>query len=161
MPIRYTLLALLALATPAAAQIILSSADQAAAFKAAGFKKHGSQWQACGDPGSASYTPGKIETFRDLNGDGRPEAVITEGSIACFGGDEMGYNLVSKQADQTWKRITDGAGILTILATKGMGGWPDLEIGGQGFCFPVQRWNGKAYVLQRHQYEGKPCRPAR
>lgn len=161
MPTRYALLALLGLATPAAAQVTLSPADQAAAFKAAGFSKHGSQWQACGDPGSAGYTPGRIETARDLNGDGRPEAVITEGSIACFGGDEMGYTLVSKQADHSWKPITAGAGILTILATRGVGGWPDLEIGGQGFCFPVQRWNGKAYVFQRHQYEGKPCRPAR
>lgn len=161
MTIRYALLSLMIVATPAAAQVMLSPADQAAAFKAAGFKKHGTAWHGCDDPGTASYTPGAIETVRDLNRDGRPEAVITEGSIACFGGDEMGYTLVSKQADQSWKSVTSGAGILKILATKGMGGWPDLEIGGQGFCFPVQRWNGKAYVLQRHQYEGKPCRPAR
>jgi len=158
---RYALLSLIMVATPATAQVTLSPADQTAAFKAAGFKKHGTAWRGCDDPGTASYTPGAIETVRDLNGDGRPEAVITEGSIACFGGDEMGYTLVSKQADQSWKSITAGAGVLTILSTKGVGGWPDLEIGGQGFCFPVQRWNGKAYVLQRHQYEGKTCRPAR
>ena len=161
MTIRYTLLSLMLVATPAIAQVTLSPADQAAAFKAAGFKQHGAQWHGCDDPGTATYTPGAIETVRDLNGDGRPEAVITEGSIACFGGDEMGYTLVSKQADRSWKSITAGAGILTVLATKGLGGWPDLEIGGQGFCFPVQRWNGKAYVLQRHQYEGKACRPSR
>jgi hypothetical protein len=159
--VRYSLLSLMLLATPAAAQVTLSPADQAAAFKAAGFKKQGGQWQACGDPGSASYTPGSIETVRDLNGDGRPEAVITEGSIACFGGDEVGYTIVSKQADQSWKQITGGTGIVHVLATKGVGGWPDIEIGGQGFCFPVERWNGKTYVLQRHQYEGRPCRPPR
>lgn len=161
MAIQTGFLTLMLLAAPAAAQVGLSPADQAAAFKAAGFRKQGTRWQACGDPGSASYTPGAIETVRDLNGDGLPEAVITEGSIACFGGDEMGYSIVSKQADRSWKPITNGTGIVTILETKGVAGWPDIEIGGQGFCFPVQRWNGKAYVLQRHQYEGKPCRPGR
>lgn len=161
MPIHHAMLVLIVVATSAVAQVTLSPTDQAAAFKAAGFTKHGTQWQGCGDPGTASYTPGAIETVRDLDGDGRPEAVITEGSIACFGGDETGYAIVSKQADQSWKSITAGAGILTILTTKGVGGWPDIEIGGQGFCFPVERWNGKAYVLQRHQYQGKPCRPAR
>lgn len=24
--------------------------------------------------------------------------------------------------------------------------------------FPLLRWNGKEYILHRHQYEGKPCR---
>ena len=161
MTIRYALLCLTIPALPAVAQVTLTSTDQSAAFKAAGFKKQSGKWQACDDPGSAGYTPGTIETVRDLNGDGRPEAVITEGSTACFGGDEMGYTIVSKQADGAWKPITEGTGVPAILTTKGVGGWPDLEIGGQGFCFPVQRWNGKAYVLQRHQYEGKPCRPAR
>jgi hypothetical protein len=149
------------LAVPASAQVNLSPTDRAAAFKAAGFKMQGRQWRACEDPGTAGYSPGKIEMVRDLNGDGRPEAVITEGSTFCFGGDETGYTIVSKQPDQSWKRITEGTGVVTVLGTKGAAGWPDLEIGGQGFCFPVTRWNGRAYVLQRHQYEGKPCRPSR
>ena len=45
-----------------------------------------------------------------------------------------------------------------FLATKGVGGWPDIEMGGPGFCFPVWRWNGKAYALNRFEYEGKPCK---
>jgi len=36
---------------------------------------------------------------------------------------------------------------------------PDMSVGGPGFCFPVLRWNGKAYVQNRYQYEGKACRP--
>jgi hypothetical protein len=155
------LLPLILVATPASAQVKLSPADQTAAFKAAGFQLKGRQWRACDDPGSAGYSPGTIETVQDLNGDGRPEAVITEGSIACYGGDGMGYTIVGKQADGSWKPITEGAGIVTILDTKGVDGWRDIEIGGQGFCFPVERWNGRAYVVQRHQYEGKICRPGR
>lgn len=54
--------------------------------------------------------------------------------------------------------MASGTGILSILNTKGSGNWPDIEIGGPGFCFPVERWNGRQYALHRQQYEGKPCR---
>ncbi|SLK08871.1 hypothetical protein [Novosphingobium mathurense] len=147
------------LGTPVLAQSTLSTKDRSAAFRAAGFTFKDGKWSACGDPGTPSYSPGQIETVRDLNGDGRPEAVITEGGTYCFGMTGTGYTLVSKQADGTWKSVTGGIGIPNFLATRGVGGWPDIEIGGPGFCFPVERWNGKAYVLHRHQYEGKPCRP--
>jgi len=135
----------------------LSPADEAAAFKAAGFKLKGKQWRSC-DDSSPSYTPGAVEEVRDLNGDRLPEVLLTEGSTSCYGNTGAGYSLLSKQANGSWKRITYGPGILTFLPTKGVGGWPDIEIGGPGFCFPVERWNGQKYVLQRHQYEGKPCR---
>lgn len=163
--IRFALPLVLALTTaPLLAQVTLTPADQAAAFRAAGFKRVGGQWQACGDPGTASYTPGAIEQVADLNGDGRPEAVVTEGSTFCFGSTEVGYALVSKQANGSWKLVTGGPGIVTVLPTPAKilaanGGWPDLEIGGPGFCFPVERWNGREYVLQRHQYEGRACKP--
>ena len=150
----------LLLAAPAGAAG-LSSADEAAAFTAAGFKRAGGHWAACGEPGTASYTPGAIDRVADLNGDGRTEAVITEGSSYCFGMTGTGYSLVSKQADGRWKLIAGGAGIPSFLSTRGAGGWPDIQIGGPGFCFPVERWNGKAYALNRHEYEGKPCKPSR
>ncbi|MDB5699790.1 MAG: hypothetical protein JWN69_2594 [Alphaproteobacteria bacterium] len=146
-------------ASPVLAQSKLSVGDQAAAFRSAGFKLVDRRWQGCGDPGTASYTPGTIESVSDLNGDKLPEAVITEGSIFCFGGAETGYSLVSKQANGMWKLITSGSGVATFLATKGAAGWPDIEVGGPGFCFPVERWNGREYRLHRYQYEGKPCRP--
>lgn len=155
-----SMMSALLLAAPAGAGG-LSNADAAAAFTAAGFKRAGGQWAACGDPGTASYTPGTIDRVADLNGDGRPEAVITEGSGFCFGMTGMGYSLVSKQADGRWKLMTGGAGIPSFLSTRGAGGWPDIQIGGPGFCFPVERWNGKAYALNRHEYEGKPCKPSR
>jgi hypothetical protein len=156
------LLALLTTAaTPAAP--LLSLADQAAAFRAAGFTRTAGKWQACGDPGTASYSPGKIETVRDINGDGRPDAVITEGSSFCFGGTEVGYAVVSKQANNSWRLITGGPGIARFLPRTAKDrtapGWPDLEVGGPGFCFPVERWNGREYVVVRYQYQGKRCRP--
>ena len=154
-------LALFLIAWPAfAATSQLSAADQQSAFKAAGFTLHGTNWRsACEDPDTASYTPGTIETVGDLNGDGRPDAVITEGSGFCYGMAGTGFSIVSKQANGSWKLITNGIGVVSLLPTKGAGGWPDIEIGGPGFCFPVARWNGKEYVFNRYQYEGKPCRP--
>jgi hypothetical protein len=139
-----------------AAPAKLTAIDEAGAFKAAGFALKGKQWRKCDDPGS-SYTPGVIEEVRDVNQDGRPEALITEGGTFCHGQAGTGYSLVSKQADGKWKLITAGSGILQFLPTKGAGGWPDIEIGGPGFCFPVERWNGRQYALLMHQYEGKPC----
>lgn len=133
--------------------------ERAAVFKAAGFTLRSAQWRSsCDDPGTASYTPGAIDMVRDLNGDGHPEAIVVESSIYCYGNTGSGYSLVSKQADGSWKLITSGTGVLSLLPTKGTAGWPDLEIGGPGFCFPVERWDGAKYKLYRHQYEGKPCR---
>lgn len=153
-------IACLCISPAAAAQSTLPSADEAAAFRAAGFTQVQGQWRACvDDPGTASYSPGTIESAADLNGDGLPEAIIIESSSFCYGMQGAGYMLVSKQRGGTWKLITSGSGILIPLATKGAGGWPDLEIGGPGFCFAVERWNGREYALVRHQYEGKACRP--
>ena len=145
------------LAVPAVSQVQLSSGDRAAAFRAAGFKLSGGKWRACDAPTDSVYTPGTIEEVRDLNGDGRPEAIITEGSTFCYGGDEVGFAIVSKQANSSWKLITRSEGIPTVLKSKGANGWPDIEVGGQGFCFPVQRWNGSEYAFSRFQYEGRAC----
>jgi hypothetical protein len=138
----------------------LSASDQEAAFEAAGFTRRGQEWRsACDDPGTTSSGPGTIETVRDLNGDGRPEAVITESGTYCYGHAGTGFVLVTQQADGTWKSMYSATGMATFLATAGKGGWPDIEVGGPGFCFPVVRWDGRAYREHRHEYEGKPCRP--
>ena len=43
--------------------------------------------------------------------------------------------------------------VLETLKTKGAGGWPDIVLGGPGFCFPVVRFNGKAYANHRQKEE--------
>jgi hypothetical protein len=136
-------------------------ADEASIFAAAGFKKAGAAWKSgnCEGMESESYEPGKIESVGDLNGDGRPEAVITEGGGICYGNTGTHFWLLSKEAGGAWKRMYDETAMPTFLKTKGVGGWPDIELGGPGFCFPVVRWNGKAFVNNRSEYEGKACRP--
>lgn len=132
----------------------------AAIFRAAGFTQKRGQWESgCNDPTAGSYyEPGKIEQMRDLNGDGRPEALITEGGTYCYGNTGAGFWLLSQQADGSWKLLTQQVGIAELLKTKGAGGFPDISVGGPGFCFPVLRWNGRAYANHRLEYEGKPCR---
>jgi hypothetical protein len=142
------------------AELTLTDPQRAAAFTAAGFHREKDGWHACGDPGDAgSYTPGSIDEIADLDGDDRPEAVISEGSGYCFGNTGVGYYLVSLQAGGGWKLIDSGAGVPEFLETNGKDGWPDLEVGGPGFCFPVLRWNGTEYAQNRLEYEGKACRP--
>ena len=62
------------------AAVSVPAAEAPALFKAAGFARRGAQWRGdCDDPGTPSYEPAKIDEYRDLNADGRPEAVFTEG----------------------------------------------------------------------------------
>lgn len=147
-----------ATAKPAPAATPAPSGD-AAIFRAAGFTRRGTQWRSdCDDPGTATYSPGTIESRADLNGDGRPEAVITEGGTYCYGNTGTAFWLVSQQPNGSWKLVVNSIGIPEFLKSKGVGGWPDISIGGPGFCFPVVRWNGTAYVPNRREYGGKPCR---
>jgi hypothetical protein len=139
----------------------LSAVETGAAFLAAGFKQRGNQWRsACGDEdSSASYGSGSIDQVADLNGDGRPEVVIIEGGTYCYGMTGQGYWLLSQQADASWKLMDSRTGMLGVLNTEGRDGWPDISVGGPGFCFPVLRWNGRAYAQQRWEYDGKACTP--
>ncbi|WP_404299645.1 hypothetical protein [Alicycliphilus denitrificans] len=129
----------------------LPPTEAAAVFKAAGFKPKGQKWFACAE--------GQVSEVRDINGDGLPEVIITESGTECHGMTGEGYSLVSKQPNGAWKRMSAGTGIPLFLQSRGVGGWPDLQVGGPGFCFPVLRWNGRAYSLHRYEYEGKRCKP--
>ena len=148
-----------ALAETSPAGMTLTEADRLSVFKAAGAVQRKGMWLMCADDPNPSGAT--IEVVRDLNGDGRPEAVVTEGGTFCYGMSGTGFQLLSKQADGRWRVLTGGNGIPEFLKTRGADGWPDVSIGGPGFCFPVQRWNGKAYTLNRFEYEGKRCKPPR
>jgi hypothetical protein len=156
---RSIVIAVAALALSGATEPALSPQDEAAAFDAAGFSRSGGAWRACDAPEGAASSPGAVELVADLNGDGRVEAILSEGGTFCYGAAENGYFVVGQQADGSWRLLTSGNGIVRPLATKGAGGWPDLEIGGPGFCFAVDRWNGRTYEFNRFEYDGQRCNP--
>lgn len=140
--------------TPASAPR-LPAAETAQIFKAAGAVRRGKAWTICTDDPKARAT---IDEIRDINGDGRPDAIISESGLFCHGNTGTGYTILSKQGDGRWVQITSSTGIPEFLKTKGVGGWPDISIGGPGFCFPVVRWNGREYGLNRREYQGKRCK---
>ena len=139
----------------------LTANDEAAAFGAAGFKKRGGSWRKCDDAGSPMSSASEVSEVADLNGDGLLEAVLVEGGSFCYGNTGQAFWLVSKLASGKWRLMTNAIGIPEFLKTKGQDGWPDVSIGGPGFCFPVRRWNGREYQVQRWAYNGKACKPPR
>lgn len=142
-----------------AAAAAIPAAEQAPLYKAARATRRSGKWVLCAEqPQPEGVT---VDHYGDLNGDGRPEAVLSEGGSFCYGAAGAGYALLSKGADGGWRLMSSGAGMVEPLKSRGSAGYPDLSIGGRGFCFPVHRWNGRAYALHRHEYEGKACRPAR
>jgi hypothetical protein len=128
--------------------------ERAAVFKAAGFTQRGSDWVGCGGESTASI---EKDDVRDLNGDGKLEAIVTEGGTACYGNTGQGFYLLTQTAPGSWTLLYQSAGMPEFLATKA-NGWPEMEVGGPGFCFPILRWNGKTYVFARnHEYEPGAC----
>jgi len=144
------LLAVLAAAGAAHAQpkpAATTPADRAAAFKAAGYAPVRGKYLACDRAMELT-----IE-FGDLNRDGRPDAVITDSGTECFGMTGQGFTIVAKDAGGAWRKLFSSQGIPTFQATRGVGGWPDIENGGPGFCHPLMRWNGQDYVTVRMRAE--------
>ena len=81
----------------------------------------------------------------DLNGDGTPEVFVLGGNTCTSGGDGSYLTLFIRNADGSWgMHLGWPAGGWTKLET-GSGGWPDLSIGGMGFCEAVYRWDGTTY----------------
>lgn len=138
---------------------VLTEADAAAAFTAAGFNRVDGAWKTdCDQPDGPPYEAGRIEQAADLNGDGLPEAIITEGSLFCYGNTGTGFMLVSKQATGKWANLYSSPGMARLLPSR-RDGWPEIEVGGPGFCYSIIAWNGGKFDIVRHEYEGKACRP--
>ena len=84
-------------------------------FKAAGFNKTNKGWKAdCGI--------GQITTYKDLNGDGLKDAIITDASTMCYGNTGVGYYIVAQQKNGQWKMVLKEAGMPEFLKTKGTNG---------------------------------------
>jgi hypothetical protein len=152
------LLGMLALAGSASAAAPTPAADRAI-YRAAGFTWSKGSWRSdCDVPGTLTYSSGAIERIGDLNGDGLPEVLVIESSTYCYGNTGTAFWLLAGQPGGKWKLMLNSMGMAIVLKARGIGRWPDILIGGPGFCRAVRRWNGKAYVINRFEYEGKRCR---
>jgi len=132
---------------PAASPAAAAGSDREAAFRAAGFPAVRGKHPAC------DWDHGLSVMMRDINGDGRLDAIVTDSGTDCYGMTGTGYVIVTKDASGAWRRLFSTPGIPTFLKTRGVGGWPDIENGGPGFCFSILRWNGKDYTFLRSREE--------
>jgi hypothetical protein len=144
-------------AAPAAAQS-LSPAGTAAAMRAAGLSESAGGWMsdACGALDPSGQPAARIDMAGDLNGDGFPDALVIERGL-CWGAAGQAFWLVTQRPDGGWALMAQGIGIPRLLATRGAGGWPDIEVGGPGQCLPILRWNGQRYAFNRQEQRGQPC----
>ncbi|MES2903119.1 MAG: hypothetical protein V4696_02950 [Pseudomonadota bacterium] len=135
------------------AALATTAADRAAIFNAAGFAPSAGKYLMCD-----RRTPLGLET-RDFNGDKQLDALVIDGGLECYGSTESGFVLLTRSGSGSgkWTRLYGGSGVPRFLSTRA-NGWPDLEVGGPGFCFPILRWTGKEYANHRREYQGKPCR---
>lgn len=142
----------------------LAASDHDAIMKAAGFRKFGKVWaedaERAKDGCAADIDEGLFDNkppIRDLNGDGHPEIIVTDFGTACYGNTGQGFAIVSWTGNN-WKQLIKSSGIPMFIPRKGSP-WPDVEIGGPGFCFYRARWSGKDYSADGGWfYDGKPCK---
>lgn len=117
----------------------ISPAERVAAARAAGFRTQGTRLI------NECDAVAEMIAFerQDLNADGAPEMIVTDGG-ACYGNGGSMF-VVLRRLNGQWQPVLSAHGIMNILKTR-RSGWADIEIGGPGFGqMPVARWNGTKY----------------
>jgi hypothetical protein len=133
-----------------------TTAETDAMFATAGGIKRGKAWSLCRDDANAKL---RIDLIRDLNGDGIKDVIVVEDSAICYGAARTSFVLLAGQPKGKWRKMFGSTGVAEVLdQRRGANNWPDISVGGPGFCFPVLRWNGRTYANNRREYLGKPCR---
>ncbi|MDR0235546.1 hypothetical protein [Acinetobacter sp.] len=119
-------------------------------FKSAKFQKTNLGWESRCSLGNISY-------YGDLNKDGRPDAIVVDGGVGCYGNTGIGFYIVTQQTDQKWVRIFNSRGRPEFLSTLGSHGWPDVAINDSTQCFMVYKWNGQKFQKDRFEYKNQTC----
>lgn len=139
----------------------LTPAERDTLFRAAGFVRRGGQWKGCDGMSDAALADDDTvggNAIRDLNGDGKPEVILSDSGTGCYGMTGTGFHILTP-AGSGWKVFWSSAGMPTFLAEKGAGGWPDIEVGGPGFCQSVYGWDGRSYDIRYfREYDRGACR---
>lgn len=99
--------------------------------------------QVCGQPADA------VVEFRDMNHDGKQEALVLFGNGCTSGHTERSMLLFTHGADgHLQSHFGFPAASADPMPDSNLG-YPDLLVGGPGFCFGVWRWDGKTYNYLR------------
>ena len=130
----------------------LPAADQGAIAAQLPLRMHGGMLvdTACGQE---AYSQVEV---RDLNGDGQAEVIVLAGNACASGMAGQTLTLFIKTDGKWVSHINVPSGGYKILPTK-PAGWPEIEVGGPGFCIPIWGMKGTAYDLVRQS--GRCPRP--
>jgi hypothetical protein len=148
-----------------------SREDGAAIMRAAGFTNpHGDNQWAYGEDGCDSVWA-EVEEVRDINGDGRPDAIVTANDDECLGMNQRVVILLT-QGTNGWAVVTDFQQRFAVHGFYPRPGiaWPDIEIfdgmtgeqkpGGDieaSGCERFLRWNGREYIDGGTSQNGDVC----
>lgn len=144
--------------TPEAAA--LSATEREILLRAAGKQPvGGGKWTGCVDDPSG-HSEASITLVRDLNEDGRPEAVVGDGGTFCNGFAGMNSTVLTQDASGTWQVLYSNQGFVNFLVSRGADNFPDIEAGLPYSCFPYFRWNGTEYAkIAQLDKQGRACEP--
>jgi hypothetical protein len=138
----------------------LSSSEQDAIMRAVGLTRSGAVWKGCE---GTSEADAKSVEIKDINHDGRPEAVVTDSGM-CYGNTGQEFTIL-RATPGGWAQMMQTIGIPIYLKARGVDGYPDIMVGMPGTCFGVDRWNGSEYKYIGSRYDSKdpdsakPCKP--
>ena len=138
----------------------LSVADREKLFRAAGMQAiGGGKWTGCPDDVSGR-SEAEIVLFRDLNDDGRPEAVIGDGGTFCNGYAGIASTVLTQDAADGWRVVYSNQGFVNFLVSRGVHDFPDIEAGLPSSCSPYFRWDGREYgKIAQLDEDGRACEP--
>ncbi len=131
----------------------LSDAERVEIYKALGLKVS-DDGKTLVDESCAQEVSSEVDV-RDLNGDGVDEVLITYGNSCMSGMAGSSVVLFIKEKSGHYTSQLGFPGMIAEVRKTKTPGYPDLLIGGPGFCFPVWHWNGKAYVHLRDEPQEK------
>jgi hypothetical protein len=127
----------------------LTESQQQEIFAALGLRladdRKGFVDDSCGQPADAQVR------FEDLNGDRTNEVIADFGNTCMSGMAGTTVALFVKDATSHYRVNLGFPGMIDQKLASKSQGWPDLRIGGPGFCFPIWRWNGKEYAFLRNE----------
>ncbi|GEM_PF-1164266 len=138
----------------------LSASQQETLFSAAGMQRlRNGNWTGCSDDPSG-HSQGVVALYQDLNGDGRPEAVLRDDGTFCSGHVGSSSMVLTQQTDGSWTTMYKNQGHVSFLRSRGKDGFPDLTVDLPGLCFPFFRWDGSEYqMIATLDPQGQPCEP--
>lgn len=128
-------------------ETLLSPADQKAVFDlmSAAFPPS-EDGTTLTDPNCGDIAP--MADVIDLNGDGDYEVFVEYGNTCTSGFTGRSLSLFIKDDSGRYQYQLGFPAMGYQLLERGVDGYPDLEFGGPGFCFPVWAWDGENYEFK-------------